>query len=159
MKIKMLTVIAVSVVIILVLFYFLLFSNNKNEQNIMSILKLSITEEKILKKEIRAQPDYTTLILYVDYDIKFEKFSLFDIASYEGSKLYDDLENLTNENDMKIDEVEIRLYYIQHSIKDGLFSEVVFGKPVYIVTENNKNTIIYTNIPEGIVLPREYRPQ
>jgi len=81
------------------------------------------------------------------------------VQLYEGSTVYHDLATLINEHDMNIKEVKIREYYVQHSIKDGIFSELVFAEPVYIITGKRGNTIIYTNIPKGVKLPREYKPQ
>jgi len=159
MNTKIIIIIAISAIIILALLYFLFFSN-KNEQNIMSILELPITDDQILKKESRGQSDNSTiLILNIDHDIQVEKSSLFDIASYEGSKLYDDLTTLISENDMSIDEAEIKIYHVEYSIKKGFFNEDITPRSVYIITGNRGNTIVYTSVPAGVVLPREYRPQ
>ena len=157
MKTKIIVIITVSAIIVFALFYFLVFNNNKSTQDILSMLKLPITEDKILKKEIRTQPGFTTLILHVDHDIQFEEFSLIDIAPYEGSSVYDNLATMIKEHNMSIDEVEIRLYYVQYSKKDGLFSKTVFANPVYIIRGNGNRTLIYTNIPESVVLLHEYR--
>lgn len=160
MNIKIIIIITISVIIILALLYFLFFYNNKNEQNIISILELPITEDQILKKESLAQSDNSTiLILNIDHDIQVEKSSLFDISSYEGSKLYDDLTTLISENDMSIDEAEIKIYHVEYSIKKGFFNEDITPRSVYIITGNRGNTIVYTSVPAGVVLPREYRPQ
>ena len=164
MKIKTIIIIAISVVIILALIilallHFTLLSHITNIKDMLSFLKLPITEEQIIKKEIRAQPSSTTLLLYVDHNTKFENSALFDIALYEGSSVYDDLATLIKEHDMSIDETEIRLYHVQYSIKDGLFSALVFANEVYIIKGNSNYTLIYTNIPKGVKLPRDYRPE
>lgn len=159
MKIKTIIMIALSAMIILTLLYFLFFYNNKNKQDIVSFLKLPITEDQILQKEICAHPEFTSLILYVDRNIKIDNLPLYDIASHKGSKGYDNLAMLIHEHGMSMDEVEIRFWFVEHSIKDGLFSELVFANQVYVIKRNGKDTIIYTTIPKGVILPYDYRPQ
>ena len=123
MKIKI--TIVFSVIIIFTLFYFLFFNNNKSKQNIISILESPITEDQILEKESQSQSDNSIiLILKIDHDIQVEKSSLFDIAPYKGSKLYDDLANLIDENDMSIDEADIRIYHVEYSVKKGFSSKI-----------------------------------
>ena len=152
--------IAISVIIVFALLYFLFFNNNKNEQSIMSILELPFPEDLILKKESRAQSDSSiVLILSIDHGGQVEKSSKFDIASYEGSKLYDDLVTLINENDMSINEAKIWVYHVEHRIKAGFFSVVSIPHPVYLITGNGSHTLVYTIIPEGVVLPLEYLPK
>ncbi len=135
---------------------YLFFKQNQDEQDIVSILKLPIKKEQIMKMESQIQSDNSIdLKLIIEHDFCVENFSApFNIGQYKGSRLYDELAALIKENNMSIEETTIHVYHVTHSIKKGFFSEVQIPRPVYIIIGNSNNTIIYTNIPEGVTLPQ-----
>ena len=99
------------------------------------------------------------MILHTDQYLSLEKLSSFDIAQIEGSILYDEFTGLIKENNMDIENVDIKLNSVSYRISEGIFSSAIIDNSVYIITEDHKNTIIYAIIPNGVVLPSKYRPQ
>ena len=158
MNTKVMIIVGISAVIVAMLIYCLFIKHESGKQDIVSFLRLPITEEQILGKEIRAGSNGSTnLILYVERNTHLERYPLIDKALYEGSSVYADLITLINEHNMSIDEVEIRFYFIEHSIRESLCTWFVESDRVYIITGNSNTTIIYAWFPKGVVLPRDYR--
>ncbi len=156
MDFKIKIIIVVFTIIIATFVCYLFFKQNPDEQDIVSILELPITKEQILKMESQIESDNSiTLKLIIEHDFCIENYSApFDIELFKGSRLYDNLAALIKENNMSIEETIIHVYYVTDSIKKGFFSEVQISRPVYIITGNSNNAIIYTNIPEGVALPQ-----
>ena len=157
MKAKIIIAVIISIISALTVLYFLLFRHNTDIKDIGSLLRLPIEESQIVSKEILVTEDNSTrLTLIVDHEFSVAS-SPFDISLYEGRRLYSELAALIFENGMCIENAIIRVYYIEQRVKEGLFSELVKPQSVYIITGRGNYTIVYTYIPEGVVLPREYR--
>ena len=157
MNVKMMIAIAVSTIIVLIVLWYFLFSYNKEVQDIVSMLRLPITEEQILRQVRRTLPDNSVaLVLYIDHKISTEGSASLDLVRLEGARLYDDLMSLIKENSMSTEEATIRVSHTELSKREGLFSRTYMTVTVYIITGNCENTIIYSRIPEGVVLPRDY---
>ena len=159
MNAKVIVTIAISTAIAIASICYLIIRHNTRVLDVISILELPITEDQILKKESWVQSEYSvTLILTIDHVIYPKKGSLVDIDRYEGTRLHDTFTTLIRENGMRVEDSEIRSYAITHSIKTGLFFYVEAPQRIYIITGKSNITLVYTHIPNGIVLPREYRP-
>jgi hypothetical protein len=160
MNVKILVAIIISAIIVVVLLYYFFFKPNTGVQDVVSLLDLPITEGQILSRESKAESDNSvTLTLTIGHKLSVDKSSPFDVAQPEGSRLHTDLTALIKEYNMSIEEATVRIYFVEHMIQEGLFTKVYTSRPIYIITGNSNNTLIYTNIPEGVVLPRDYRPQ
>lgn len=158
MKLKIIIALSILIIVVLALILYLFLTYNPKAQDISSILKIQIEEDKILNIESRIDGDSTILTIYTEQSFSIEELPIFDLTQYEGTALHDELTNLINKNNMNIKRLKIKLKPLTYTIKEGVFRSVDIDSSCYIITENHKDTLILAIIPNGVILPSAYRP-
>jgi len=143
----MIFALVITIVLVVSVLIFL-FRGSMNLEELIAFLRLHITKEQVLSKDIKYTIDSTSVALCIDYDPALEEsMAIMDYSTGEGTWLYKEWMRVIEQNGMELAAVTVYKHFYLHIYKFGARTTGYF----YVISgevDGVKRMIIYVSFSE-----------